>query len=235
MKRSVYAICYLELKYYQNIKKDLKLRGYSNITPIIPTVRILRKTVKSKMEFDEVPILFNYGFIKMPIDKAYSRDFLRKLVKDIPGIRGWLNSPESLHPKKKKRRRIDNLDIWDDFSIVSTVSKEEVRYFRRLSRKNKRFSMEDLSLNIGDYVVLKNYPFEGVDATILDINYRNSTVKLLMYPENGRMEISLPFDNVIYSVYQNYDEDKLLVNRRDYDPNNITEEAISNVLDLRQY
>lgn len=233
-RRYVYAICYLELKYYLNIKNDLIKRGYHDITPVIPTVHILRKTVKTRMEFEEVPILFNYGFIKMPIAKAYSRDFLRKLVKDIPGIRGWLNSPESLHPKKK-RRRIDNIDIWDDFSIVSTVSREEVKYFKRLSKKNKRFSIEDLSLKVGDYVILKGYPFEGVDATIVDINHRTKTVKLLMYPENGRMEISLPFDNVIYSVYHNYDENKLLVNQREYDPNKITEQAIMDVLDLRQY
>lgn len=235
MKKYVYAICYLELKYFLNIKEDLRLRGYRDILPVIPTVHILKKTVRSKMEFEEVPILFNYGFVRMPIEKAYSRDFLRKLVKDIPGIRGWLNSPESLHPKKKKRRRVENMDIWDDFSIVSTVSREEVKYFKRLSKKNKRFSIEDLSLNIGDYVVLKGYPFEGVDATIIDINHRTKTVKLLMYPENGRMEINLPFDNVIYSVYHNYDEDKLLVNQRDYDPNKITEQAIMDVLNLRQY
>lgn len=235
MKKYVYAICYLELKYFLNIKEDLRLRGYRDILPVIPTVHILKKTVRSKMEFEEVPILFNYGFVRMPIEKAYSRDFLRKLVKDIPGIRGWLNSPESLHPKKKKRRRVENMDIWDDFSIVSTVSREEVKYFKRLSKKNKRFSIEDLSLNIGDYVVLKGYPFEGVDATIIDINHRTKTVKLLMYPENGRMEINLPFDNVIYSVYHNYDEDKLLVNQRGYDPNKITEQAIMDVLNLRQY
>lgn len=235
MKKYVYAICYLELKYFLNIKEDLRLRGYKDILPVIPTVHILKKTVRSRMEFEEVPILFNYGFVRMPIEKAYSRDFLRKLVKDIPGIRGWLNSPESLHPRKKKRRRVENMDIWDDFSIVSTVSREEVKYFKRLSKKNKRFSIEDLSLNIGDYVVLKGYPFEGVDATIMDINHRTKTVKLLMYPENGRMEINLPFDNVIYSVYHNYDEDKLLVNQRDYDPNKITEQAIMDVLNLRQY
>lgn len=235
MKKYVYAICYLELKYFLNIKEDLRLRGYKDILPVIPTVHILKKTIRSRMEFEEVPILFNYGFVRMPIEKAYSRDFLRKLVKDIPGIRGWLNSPESLHPRKKKRRRVENMDIWDDFSIVSTVSREEVKYFKRLSKKNKRFSIEDLSLNIGDYVVLKGYPFEGVDATIMDINHRTKTVKLLMYPENGRMEINLPFDNVIYSVYHNYDEDKLLVNQRDYDPNKITEQAIMDVLNLRQY
>lgn len=232
--RYVYVICYLELKYFQNLKADLKSRGYKDVLPIVPTVNILKKTVKSKLIYEKVPILFNYGFIKMPVEKAYSRDFLNKLRREIPGIRGWMNSTETLHPRKKKRR-IDNMDIFDDFSMVALATRKEVKYFQRLSRKDKKFSIEDLSLNIGDYIVLKGYPFEGVDATILDINHRNKTVKLLLYPENGSMEINLPFDSVIHSVYSNYDPDDLLVNSREYDSSRITEEAIMNILNLKQY
>ena len=29
-------------------------------------VNVLKKTHKGKMQFEEIPILFNYGFIKMP-------------------------------------------------------------------------------------------------------------------------------------------------------------------------
>lgn len=230
----VYAICYLELKYYQNIKKDLRSRGYTDITPIIPTVNILNKVRKGMDYYDKVPILFNYGFIKMPLSKAYSRDFLLELKREIPGIRGWMNSPESLHPKKKKRR-IDNMDIFDDFSIVAVATRKEVNRFKRLAKNDKKFSLDDLNLNMGDYIVLKGYPFEGVDATIMDINYIDKVVKLLLYPENGRMEITLPFDNIIKGVYNNFDADKLLVNQREYDSSRITEDAILDVLDIKQY
>lgn len=233
-RKYVYAVCYLELKYFKDISSDLKSRGYKQITPIIPTINILKRVSKSRDYFDDVPILFNYGFIRMPIDKAYSRDFLLKLKNDIPGIRGWVSSPESLHPKKKKRR-IDNIDIFDDFSIVATVSKKEVRRFRRLAKRGNKFSLDDLNMDIGDYIVLKGYPFDGVDATILDINYRDRLVKLLLYPENGRMEINLPFDNVIYSVYNNLDENRLLVNSRNHDESRITSESILDVLDIKQY
>lgn len=233
-RKYVYAVCYLELKYFKDIPSDLKSRGYRQITPIIPTINILKRVSKSRDYFDDVPILFNYGFIRMPIDKAYSRDFLLKLKNDIPGIRGWVSSPESLHPKKKKRR-IDNIDIFDDFSIVATVSKKEVRRFRRLAKRGNKFSLDDLNMDIGDYIVLKGYPFDGVDATVLDINYRDRLVKLLLYPENGRMEINLPFDNVIYSVYNNLDENRLLVNSRNHDESRITSESILDVLDIKQY
>lgn len=42
-------------------------------------VNVLKKTHKGKMQFEEIPILFNYGFIKMPSEFAYSRPFLNKL------------------------------------------------------------------------------------------------------------------------------------------------------------
>lgn len=65
-------------------------------------VNVLKKTHKGKMQFEEIPILFNYGFIKMPSEFAYSRPFLNKLKRNISGIRTWLKATETLHPRKKK-------------------------------------------------------------------------------------------------------------------------------------
>ena len=207
--KQVYCICYLELKYFKTIQQELDQHGYK-AKAIIPTVKILKKVVKTKSIYEEVPILFNYGFIKMSSQDAYNRNYLNKIKNHITGIRGWVKSPESLHPKKKKRR-IDNLEIFDDFSMVAALS-------------------------IGEYLVLKGYPYDGIDATVLDINYNTKTVKLLLYPENGRMELSLPFDNVINNVYSNFDPDDLLVNHsREYTLDTLTEERASKVLEYKQY
>lgn len=231
-----YCIIYLEDKYYRNINLELDKRGYDDIKAIIPTVTILKgSTSRGKLVYKEEPILFNFGFLKMPSTKTVDRNFLRVLVKQIPGIRGFLKNTESLHPRKKKRARVENLDIWDDFSIVATCDRKEVRRFLRIQDENKRFSVTDLvSLKPGDYVNLKGYPYEGVDATVLEIDHNKKMVKLLMYPQNGKLEVWLPFDNVIYSVYQNYDPRKLYVDQQGYDPNGITEEKINNVLNIRQ-
>lgn len=230
----VYCIFYLEQKYYQRIKMDLKERGYTHIRPIIPTVSVLKKTHKGKMIFEDVPVLFNYGFMRMPSEYAYSRPFLNKLKRDIPGIRTFLRDTKTMHERKKKAR-IDNAEDFDDFSIVATCTKEEVRRFKRISKENKKYSVDDLiNLKPGDYLVLKGYPYEGVDATIKDVDFKNRLVKLILYPENGKMEIRLPFDNVLYSVYQNYDPDKLFANQREYDPNQITAEAITNLLESKK-
>lgn len=232
--RYVYAIFYLEKKYIHLIENELRYYGYTHIKPIIPTLKLLKKSIKGKMNFEEVPLLFNYGFLRMPREDAFSRPYLNKLRKRISGIRTFLRDTQTIFPRKK-RARIDNAEDFDDFSIVATCPRKEVIRFIRLSKENKRFSVEDITnIKIGDYLVLKVYPFEGIDATVLDINLNTNMVKLMLYPENGKMEINLPFDHVIYSVYSNYDEYKLYANPRDFNPDTITDESVQKSLDKKR-
>lgn len=232
----VYCIFYIERDYYTKINQELEENGYGKkLRAIVPTVRILRKVVHGREVYEEVPILFNYAFMRMPRELAYSREFMNKLKKQINGIRGWLRSQESLHPKKIKKR-IDNIDIFDDFSMVATATKKEVRHFQKLSRQNKRFSVQDIvNIHVGDYILLKGYPYEGIDATVVNINHNTKMVKLLLYPQIGKMEVSLPFDQVIDTVYSNYDPELLSVTDQEIDMATITEEAINKVLEIRQY
>ena len=65
--KNVYCIFYIERKFYKNINKELKAKGYSKIHAVIPEVKILRKAIKGKTYYDEVPVLFNYGFMRMPL------------------------------------------------------------------------------------------------------------------------------------------------------------------------
>lgn len=234
-KRTPYSYCifYIERKYSDRINQELKEKGYDQLKAIIPTVNVLKKTIKGKMVFEEVPVLFNYGFMRMPTEFAFSRPFLNKLKRSISGIRTWLKNTETMHQRKKKIR-IDNGEDFDDFSLVATCSRKDVRRFKRMAKENKKFSVDDLmNVSIGDYIVLKGYPYEGIDATVLEVDYINKMVKMLLYPEMGRMEIWLPFDNVIYSVYQNYDTDKLYANSQEFDPNQITCEQIDRVLNIK--
>lgn len=236
MKKSTpysYCIFYIERKYSHRINQELKEKGYDQLKAIIPTVNVLKKTIKGKMVFEEVPVLFNYGFMRMPTEFAFSRPFLNKLKRNISGIRTWLKNTETMHQRKKKIR-IDNSEDFDDFSLIATCSRKDVRRFKRMAKENKKFSVDDLmNVSIGDYIVLKGYPYEGIDATVLEVDYINKMVKMLLYPEMGRMEIWLPFDNVIYSVYQNYDPDKLYANSQEFDPNQITCEQIDRVLNIK--
>lgn len=221
-----WCIFRLDNKTFGGIAKELVAKGYSEVSLCIPVVSILKKRVKGKDIYEDMPLLFNYGFIKIPTEKAFSRPYINKLKRDISGIVTFLNSSESLHPKRL-RKRVDG-EEFDDFSIVATVSNKEVRRFKRLSRENKVYSLDELSnIKPNDFITLRGYPFNGVSATIKEINLGEKTVRVVLYPNNGSMEVILPFDNVVYSVYSNYNEYDLMAERNNPTPANENQEQFN--------
>ena len=171
---------------------------------IVPTISVLKKSRKGNNEYEDVPLLFNYGFIKMKPEKAFDRYYLNKLKKDIPGILSFMKSLD--YRPKRKRLRVDNVEDFDDYSVVATITKEEVKKYRRMSRANKIFSVSDITrVAIGDYVVLRGYPFEGIPAVILESNLTTKMMLVKLYPEmDGSLEIEVPMENVLYSAYHEY-------------------------------
>lgn len=235
-KKFVYCIFYLEKKYYQNTQEQLQEAGFHRLKAIIPMVKILKKTIKGKMQFVEEPVLFNYGFIKMPSEFAYDRQFLNKVKKAVPGIHHWLKDTRTLHPKKK-RRRIDNAEDWDDFSLVATCPRKDVRRFLKISRENQQYNLDDfVRVTPGTFVQLKGYPYEGMSAKVKKVDHNTRTIELDMVTlMGGSLILTLPFDNVIYSVYRDYDPDVIYASFLDMDMNQVTEEGIHNVLSRKQY
>lgn len=234
-KKYTYCIFYLEKKLWKDLNSQLIEEGYVKLKAIVPTVNILKKTIKGKMIFTEEPILFNFGFMKMPTECAFSRPFLNKLKQKIPGIHSWLRDTAVLHPRKKKAR-IDNMEDFDDFSLVATCPRKEVKRFLKLSRENKKYSVDDLvNIKPGDFVQLKGYPYEGQGATVKEVNYKERFVRVELVVLQGIMKLTLPFDNVLYSVYMNYDPDVLYASFLDQDPNGITQEAIDRIIHRKTY
>lgn len=202
----VYCICRLDRKYWRTINEDLEELGYKRMKCYVPTVSIIRKTKQGKNTYEDVPMLFNYGFVKMETTKAYNRQLLRDLKKQIPGINGWMLSLESMHPKRL-RRRVDTEDF-DDFSKVAIISKEEFKHYKRLSKKNKVYSLEDITrVPIGSYITLRGYPFKGLGARLDDISYINHTASVTIFPGGeAELRMQLPLDNILYSIYDEYDD-----------------------------
>lgn len=230
----VYCICRIT-KFWKDINQDLSKRGYKGIKAYIPYVNVLKSTRAGKNVYTEVPLLFHYGFIKMKTEKAYDRQFLKRLRKDIPGIMGWMYSPETMH-ERKKRVRIDESYTFDDFSMVATVSREEVKYYKDLSKRNQIFSRDDIvNLKIGDYINLRGYPFEGIGAQVEEVNLSTKMIKVILYPNNGSLVVSLPLDNILYSIYNDYDENKLRAADIELDVNQIPDNAVDKLLTLKQY
>lgn len=231
----LYCIFYLNSKKWKDINEQISSLGIKNIKAIIPTVKILRKTSKGKMIFTEEPVLFNYGFMRIPRKLVYSRSYMSKLKKKISGIHSWLRNTETLHSRKKKAR-IDNVDDFDDFSLIATVSRKEVMNFIKISKENKKYSLDDLvNIKPGDFVQLKGYPYEGVEATVKKVDYNNRVVKVETFVLNGVMNLTLPFDNILYSVYLNYDPDVIQASNLNYDPDSITQDKIDNIIQKKRY
>lgn len=207
--KTVWTVCHIDNKLYPMIESELMKRGYKDIRVYVPTISLLKKRSKGKDVYEDVPMLFSYGFIRMPQEKAYSRTFLHRLKKEIPGIHSWVKSLETMH-KRKLKRRIDNPEDWDDFSIVAMVPRSEIRRFKKISKENKVYSKYDIAqLELGSYIVLRGYPFEGIQATVKEISLVRKEVKVMLFPQGGTMEVWLPFDNALYSVYYDHDPNRL--------------------------
>lgn len=206
----VYTICRIDTKDWRNINHELVEHGYKDIKCFVPTLTMVKKTYRGqKKEVEEVPMLFNYGFIRMRSEVAYNRNFLFHLKREIPGIVSFLKSLNSMHVKKK-RRRVDNAEDWDDFSKVATVTKKEFRHYMRLSRANQVFSLDEVMVNVGDFVVMRGYPLDGMPAKVLDFNYPNKTAIVEIYPGEGSvLSMQIPLENILYSPYEHYQEDLL--------------------------
>lgn len=206
----VYTICRIDTKDWRNINHELVEHGYKDIKCFVPTLTMVKKTYRGqKKEVEEVPMLFNYGFIRMRSEVAYNRNFLFHLKREIPGIVSFLKSLDSMHVKKK-RRRVDNAEDWDDFSKVATVTKKEFRHYMRLSRANQVFSLDEVMVNVGDFVVMRGYPLDGMPAKVLDFNYPNKTAIIEIYPGEGSvLSMQIPLENILYSPYEHYQEDLL--------------------------
>ena len=219
----VYCICRIDTKFWKGINSSLQERGYSDIKCFVPTVQVLLSSKDKKHQYKDVPLLFNYGFIRMRSTKAYNRQFLRELSQNVQGISGFLKSLDYMHPKKL-RRRIDNAEDWDDFSKVATVSRKEFKYYQSLAKANQIYHLSDVAVKAGETVILKKYPFDGLIAKVLDFNFSNKTVMVEIYPGNGSViKLQLPLDNILYTPYDNYDEDNLLVNSSNGDVESLPE------------
>lgn len=212
MKRPpyTYAICRLDHKFWPYINQELKDRGYKHIRAIIPVVKVPLRSKAGHNDYKEVPLLFNYGFIRMNTERAFNRQFLRKLKTQIPGITGWVHNTVTMHPRKQ-RKRIDNAEDWDDFSQVATVKKSDIKFYRRMARSKNIYSKADIiNLKIGEYITLHGYPFEGMGAQVLDINLTTKYISLGIPMGKGNIEVQMPLDQVLYSIYNDFNEEEFI-------------------------
>lgn len=207
----LWAIAYIDSSLVGQLEKDLKKSNqYQGMVAVVPTIKVLKKHFKGKETFQDVPLLFHYGFIKIPYLYAINPDMLEKLRNDISCISHWVQDRALGNPHAK----------------VALVKPSEVKRMIKFAQENNTHSEQDINnLKVGQIITLMGYPFEGLDARIISINLKKKQVEVEVklssevLGDEGEWAtlrtISISFDNVFYTAYNgsyhdDYNKEKTL-------------------------
>jgi len=217
----VWVVAYINRDYIERVEQDLLQKGFGAIRVFIPTTRILKKQFKGKNFYEYVPLLFNYGFFQIPYRNACNAEFLKNLKDEIPAIYSWVVDPLQVI-KKRPNLRMDNKGGTpeveeedkpkvlkkDRYPRVALAKEEEIVALLKVSESLSIFSDDVVDkLEIGSFITLRGYPYEGMPAEIVSINKKDKKIKVKLLLETFMAEVLVSFENIFYTVYSNYDED----------------------------
>lgn len=210
-KTFTWLVAYIDINHVKNVQFDLNRSGeYNDVTAYIPTVKVLKKKLKGVENFDEVPLLFNYGFFRLPRYLATSKSFLDNMKVNINCIFAWVHDPAKTIGKKPTLHE-GNIKYDDSHVPIATATSEEISALVTAARDNTIFSSAEIErIKVGDTITLKGYPWEGLDANVLEIDHKKQSLKVVvpLFQQLKAMDVS--FDSVFFTIYKHpsqYDED----------------------------
>lgn len=201
-----WVICYIDIKKLHLLSVDLRKESkYESVSSYIPYIQILKKKLKGKNHFDKMPLLFNYGFFKVPKYFIPNPYFLEQMKKDIRCIYGWVMDP----PAKAKDQPLLEYGKYSLYNPmgIALASDEEIMRIISAETTQSIYTEKDIdTLFIGKQIILKKYPFDGLPAEIdsIDKNKKEVMVKLLLDTPLSGKPIRVSFENIFWSVYQTY-------------------------------
>lgn len=208
-----YVVAYIDSAFLPILNAQLsKYKEFKQVEPYIPTVRVLKKKFKGKEQFEEVPLLFHYGFFKIPRALAIHAHFLDSLREKINCIYSWVKDPskgvhKSIVPKEESRGKLDDTHV-----PIATATSKEISNLIRATINIGAHGPDDLNmLKKGDFITLRGYPYEGVPAEFIELHEKKRKVKVRIIMFSQTREIEVSYDNVFFTLYQNenYNENKL--------------------------
>lgn len=211
-----WCIAYINRTFMYTIAKDLANSGFSDVRVNIPTVKVLKKKFKGKEFYEEVPLLFNYGFFRLPIDGASNRDYLMRMKAAVQGIYSWLyKAPRSLPAVMSYTQNLVGQESGDEIErerllspvLVHTIRIKEITLLKRVALTTSIYSSDDVtSLSEGTFIVLKGYPFDNIPAEVISVHPIKETVKVKLLVEGTMANVTVNFSNIFYSIYADPDE-----------------------------
>lgn len=227
----VWLVAYIDAKCLKNLEKELKrYPEYKEVEAYIPTVKILKKTFKKENFFEEVPLLFNYGFFKVPRKYAVYKDYLDQMQKNISCLYGWVRDAantinekptlrvdgKSVHDKRKvgkldnKNKTVQMIEEQDKFAFATASSKDIARLIKDSVGIGAHDKSEIEMLAKGSMITLRGYPFEGFQAEVVEVEHKTKKVKVKIHIINEMREVKVSFDNVFFTIYHSSNHDDSL-------------------------
>jgi len=203
-EKDIYCVAYINRDRISTLNRELTDFGYNHIQVIIPTVKVLRKVFKGKSYFDDVPLLFNYGFVKAPYHNACDPEWLSQFRQDISAIFAWIKDPAAA----AQNARPGESYTYASYPRTGIATEQEVAHLVSTAAENSIHSDDEMNaLQPGQFIVLQGYPFENMPAEIVKINHRKKEVKVKLDVNSMMDTITVNFENVFYSIYRGgYDE-----------------------------
>lgn len=197
-----WAIAYINRDFIGRVDKDIsKYKEFRGVKAFIPTVKILRKQFKGKDIFEEVPLLFNYGFFQIPNDKLQT-EFLQRMKAQILAIHAWVKDTKTVIHSRPSLITGNEPLLRTDVIPVALATPGEINQLINSAKKFGIYDKEDVNtLAPGTFITLKGYPFEGMTARVKKVGKNNKVVKVELFLEGIIKEVAVSFDNVFYTAY----------------------------------
>lgn len=202
----VWIISYINRDFISKVQDELNhYESLQGIEVYIPTIKLLKKKAKGKNEFQELPLLFNYGFFKVRYEDATNIDFLMAMRHRISCIYAWVKDP-SKAVKTRPNLNVGNTESRDALPAAAIATDKEVSRMVKACKDLSIFDKEEIDrIEIGSYITLEGYPFDGIDAKILSINHKRKEVKVELQLGELFREVRVSFENVFYTVYKGFE------------------------------
>lgn len=205
--KHVWVVAYINRDFINLANHELIEYNYNDIEAYIPTVKVLRKQFKGKQLYEFVPMLFNYGFFKMPYEKACNPEILLELRHRISCIYAWVKDPSSMMDDVRPGLNAANKSFDKAIPRAAIATDKEISEMVKTSKTLGIFTQDDLrQFKSGDYIKLEGYPFEGMPAEIVRINYKKKEVTIKLMIDAIVKDMTVSFENVFYSIYKDYSE-----------------------------
>lgn len=202
MKNWPWMIIYIDGNKFLDTDIEKVEKEYG-IEIVVPVTRVLKGKHRGRNNYEDVPYLFNFGFLRVPKFRRYDIDYLVKLKREIPLLLGFLR--DTTLPSQ-------------GFNFAMISSREVNRIIRDAGQSSIYSEHQEENIKIGDSIKLSGYPFEGLYGVVEKINKEKQNMVISIEISNGApLKITVPFFNIYYTMYH-YD-----MNSTDYLENGFEE------------